>query len=138
MAYSETQKRISLDADSSLAVFTGVPGQPGAADPNSGNQFRFVKVATAASHSAALATHAANEVVIGVVQNKPQYVGSAAEICIEGATQLQVGTGGLTAGQIVKSDANGQGVAGTPGTDAALAVVLIPAVAGALATVLLV
>ena len=58
MAYDEAIRSISLDADSSIAVYTGVPGLPGSADPNGGKQYRFVKVTGAGT--VGLATAAAN------------------------------------------------------------------------------
>lgn len=128
MAYSESQVRISLDADSSIGIYTGVPGGPGSASPNSGMQFRFVKVTGV--HTAGLCTAATNEQPVGVLQNKPQYVGTGAEVAISGVSMIQVGSGGLTAGQIVKSDANGQGIAGTLGTDRALGIALDTAASG--------
>lgn len=134
-SYSETQKRISLNADSSVAVFTGVPGQPGAASPNSGNQFRFVKVTGV--HLAGLTTGATHELAMGVVANKPQYVNNAAEIVISGVVPVQVGTGGVTAGQAVKTDSAGQAITATVGTDVVLGIALDTAAAGSLVPVLL-
>lgn len=135
MSYSEAQRRISLDADSSIGIYTGVPGLPGSTAPNGGKQFTFVKVTGA--HIAGLCTAATNEQPIGILQNKPQVVGTAATVAIDGVSMLAVGTGGLVAGQGVKSDANGAGVTATLGTDRVLAIAIETAAAGQLAAVLL-
>lgn len=133
MAYDESLKSISLDADASIAGYTGVPGLPGSASPNSGKQFRFVKVTGA--HQAGLATAAANEQVVGVLQNKPQHVGDAATVGIFGVSLVQAG-GAVSPGP-VKSDANGQAVTATAGTDVVLGIALGSAASGSLVPVLL-
>jgi hypothetical protein len=135
MAASEKVIRISLDADASIGIYTGPPGLPGSADPNYGKAGCFVKVT--GEHTAGLCTAASNELPVGVLENKPQHVGDAASIATGGVTLIQAGTGGLTAGQAVKSDANGKGVAATVGTDRVLAVCVRSAAAGSLAMCLL-
>lgn len=135
MAYDETQVRISLDADSSIGTYTGVPGMPGSASPNYAQQFSFVKVT--GEHEAGLCTAATNEQPVGVLQNKPQYPGDAASVAISGVSLVMAGTGGLTAGQGVKSDSTGHAVTATLGTDRVLGIVLRSAAAGSLAPVLL-
>jgi hypothetical protein len=135
MAYEETLRNVSLDADSSLATYTGVPGLPGSASPNSGFQFRFVKVTGA--HQVGLATGAANEVIVGVMQNKPQATGQAATVAVRGITMLQAG-GTVAAGNIIKTDANGQGLAGTPGTDTPVGIAIGAAASGQLFPCLLI
>lgn len=134
MAYEETLRSISLDADSSLAVYTGPPGAVGSASPNSGKQFRLVKVTGA--HQVGLCTGAANEQCVGVMQNKPQVVGQAATVAIHGVSMVQAG-GGISAGNIVKTDGNGQVVAGVLGTDTALGIAIGGASSGQLVPVLL-
>jgi hypothetical protein len=134
VAYEESLRAVSLDADSSLAVYTGVPGLPGSASPNSGKQFRFVKVVGA--HQVGLCTAATNEQCIGVMQNKPQVVGQAVTVAIHGISMVQAG-GTIAAGNIVKSDANGQAVAGTLGTDNPLGIAIGSAASGQLVPVLL-
>lgn len=136
MAYEESLRSISLDADSSLAVYTGVPGTPGAAAPNWGFAFRFVKIVGA--HQVGLCTAASNEIAVGVMQNKPQVVGQAATVAIHGVSMVQAG-GTLAAGNPVKVDSTGRAVAATPGTDAALyvGVALGAAAVGGLVPVLL-
>ena len=66
MAYDETLKCISLDADASLGIYTGVPGQPGSAVPNSGMIYRFVKIT--GTHQVGLCT-AATDRTFGIMQN---------------------------------------------------------------------
>lgn len=133
MSYSETQKRISLDADASIGIYTGISGMPGSASPNYGKQFCFVKVT--GSHQAGLGT-AATDAVVGVLQNKPQHVGNASEVAISGVSLIQVGTGGLNPGDRVTSDANGKGITAASGT-AAFGIAIEAGVAGAVTPVLL-
>lgn len=121
MAYAEAQKRISLDADSSIGVYTGPPGARGTSAPYWGKQYRFVKVTGA--HQAGLSTNASNEQTIGVLQNKPQQVGDAASVAISGVSYMQSG-GTLAAGAAVKSDSTGRAVTATVGTDVVLGIAL--------------
>ena len=119
MAYDEAIRSISLDADSSVAVYTGVPGLPGSADPNGGKQYHFVKVTGAGT--VGLADTTANELPIGVLQNKPQYAGQAATVAIRGVSRAKAGAA-VTAGSAVKLDASGRVVDATLPTDAAIVV----------------
>jgi hypothetical protein len=119
VSYEEALKSISLDADASLAEWTSVPGQPGSADPNTGKMFRFVKVTGA--HQVGLAVAAANEITIGVMQNKPQVVGQAATVAISGVSNVVAG-GAVAAGDGIKVDAAGAGVKATAGTDETITV----------------
>lgn len=118
-AYEEAIRSITLDADSSLAVYTGVPGLPGSANPNGGNQYRFVKITGA--HQVGLADTTSNEIVVGVVQNKPQETGAAATVAIRGVTLVEAG-GNVSAGEAVKTNSSGKAVKATLPTDAALVV----------------
>jgi Uncharacterized conserved protein (DUF2190) len=118
MSYEESLRSITLDADASIGIYTGVPGLPGSAAPNYGKQYTFVKVTGA--HQAGLAV-AATDVIVGVLQNKPQKVGAAATVGISGVTNVISG-GPITAGNKVAPDANGKGVVdATNGTCVALA-----------------
>lgn len=128
MAYTELLRSISLESDSSIAVYTGVPGLPGSADPNGGKQYHFVKFTGA--KTAGLATAAANERVIGVLQNKPQYTGQAATVAIDGVSLVEAG-GTITAGTGVKVNASGKAVQWVAGTDDEGLCVGIAATAGA-------
>lgn len=118
MAYEEALRTITLDAAASIAEATGVPGTAGSSEPNSGKQYRFVKVTGA--HQAGLCTAAANEIPVGVLQNKPQGVAHAATVAIAGVSFVQAG-GTVAAGDPIKvKTTTGEGIAATVGTDAAL------------------
>lgn len=104
MAYEESLRSITMNADSSLAAYTGVPGTPGSASPNGGNQYRFVKVTGA--HQVGLA-NATDTTVIGVLQNKPQNAGNAATIGIRGVSKV-VSNVAITAGDRIQVAANGK------------------------------
>lgn len=114
MSYDESLKSISLNADASLAVYTGVPGLPGSADPNYGQQYRFVKVT--GLHQVGLCT-AATDDAIGVMQNKPQVTGQAATVAIFGVSNVMSGAGGISAGDLVTADANGRAVSTVTAAD---------------------
>jgi len=119
MAYEDSLRSVTLNADSTLAVYTGVPGLPGSADPNGGKQYNFVKVTGA--RQCGLATAAANEIPVGVLQNKPQYTGQAATVGLRGISKVEAG-GNVSAGNAIKIKATGQGVAATLPADVALVV----------------
>jgi len=106
MAYEESLRSISLDADASLAGYTGVPGTPGSAEPNYGKQYTFVKITGA--HQVGLAVAAADPVV-GVLQNKPQRVGQAATVGIRGVTNV-IASAAINAGDKVGTTATGTAV----------------------------
>lgn len=107
MAYEESLRSISLNSDASLAVYTGVPSAPGSPTPHYGMQYRFVKVTGA--RQCGLATAAA-DVVVGVMQNKPQVTGQAATVAIHGVSMVMSGAA-VTAGATVTTDATGRAVA---------------------------
>lgn len=109
--YEEALKSISLDADPSLGIYTGVPGLPGSASPNYGKMFHFVKVT--GKHQVGLAT-AATDGVVGILQNKPQQAGGAATVGIFGVSQVICG-GTINAGDLVAPDNQGRAV--TDGTN---------------------
>lgn len=106
MSYEETLKSITLEADASLGIYTGVPGQPGSAVPNAGMLFRFVKITGA--HQVGLCT-AATDPVFGVLQNKPQKPGAASTVGIFGITNLIAGAA-VSAGAYVAPDSVGRAV----------------------------
>ena len=128
MAYDEAIRSITLDSDSTLAVYTGVPGLPGSADPNGGKQYCFVKVVGA--NTCGLAVGAANEIPIGVMQNKPQNTGMAATVAIRGVSKTIAGAA-VTAGDPVKLDNAGRVVTATLPTDGTKVVGIALAAAGA-------
>lgn len=119
MAYDEAIRSITLEADSSIAGYTGVPGLPGSADPNGGKQYVFVKVTGA--NTVGLADTTANELPIGVLQNKPQSAGSAATVAIRGVSKAIAGAQ-ISAVGPVKLDSSGRVVTATLPADAAVVV----------------
>ena len=88
MAYEEKIVAITLEANAGLATYTGVPGQPGSADPNGGHQYKFVIVD---AEGRARPSNNNDTPVIGVLQNKPQYAGSAATVAIAGVSKVIAG-----------------------------------------------
>lgn len=105
-SYEESIRSITLDADATLALYTGVPGLPGSTDPNGGNQYRFVVVSGA--HTCGLADNT-DTLIAGVVQNKPQVTGAAATVAIRGISLVQAGAE-ITAGAAIVVDTDGKGV----------------------------
>lgn len=103
MAYEESLRSITLNADSSIGIYTGVPGQPGSPDPHGAKQYHFVKVTGV--HQCGLA--AATGDVVGVLQNKPQGAGQAATVGFQGVSKV-VSDVPLTAGDPVYVSADGQ------------------------------
>lgn len=114
MAYEESLRSVSLLADSSLAVYTGVPLLAGSPDPNYGHQYTFVKITGVGT--VGLATTKASDLAIGVMQNKPQATGAAATVAIRGFSKVMAGAA-ITAGAAVTCDSTGRAITGTPGTD---------------------
>lgn len=131
MAYDESLKSVSYDADASLAVWTSVPGQPGsAASPNhGGKQYHFVKIT--GNHTVGLAD-ADDTNVVGVLQNKPQVTGQAATVAIGGVSRV-IADVALTAGDKVKVSADGQ--AAKAGSGPSVGTVVLGAGAGEIASV---
>jgi hypothetical protein len=106
MSYEESLVSITLDADSSVGVYTGVAGTPGAASNNAGLQYRFVKLVSA--HTVGLVT-ANTQKSVGVLQNKPQGTGHAATVGIFGVSNVEAGAA-VAAGATVCSDTVGRAV----------------------------
>jgi hypothetical protein len=129
--YEESIRSITLDASASLAEYTGVPGLPGSANPNNGNQYRFVRVSGA--HRCSLAE--TGDLVVGVLQNKPQVTGAAATVAIRGISLVEAG-GSIDAGDAIGVDNDGKGVVAGDG-EAVLGVAVGGAAAGQLVPVLL-
>jgi hypothetical protein len=107
--YEEAVQSISLDADASIGIYTGVPGLPGSASPNGGMQYRFVKITGV--HQAGLATAAADPVV-GVLRNKPQHTGDPATVGVRGVVLLTAGAA-ISAGMALCSNSTGEAVQDT-------------------------
>ncbi len=129
MAYEETLRSITLLADSSIGIFTGPPGVPGSLTPNSGKQFRWVKVTGAGA--AGLCSTGATEHAIGVLQNKPQGVGDASAIGVRGISMVECG-GTVAAGDSLKLDTSSRVVTGVYGTDNIRAVAILAGAVGQL------
>lgn len=129
MAYEEALRSITLEADASIGVFTGPPGMPGSLSPNSGKQFRFVKVT--GPNQVGQATGVATEAPAGVLQNKPQAVGDAATVGIQGVSMCEAG-GTVTAGDGLKVDATGRPITAVIGTDKLVGIALLSGAVGQL------
>lgn len=109
MSYEEILTSLTLVADASLAQYTGVPGIPGSANPNYGKQYRFVKVTGA--NQCGLAT-AGTDMVVGVMQNKPQVTGQAATVAVAGVSNVMAGAA-FSAGDKVTVDNQGRAIKAT-------------------------
>lgn len=135
MAVFQNLESITLLADSSIGIYTGVPGQPGSPDPHYGKQYCAVKVTGAMT--AGLAVTKATDNVVGVLQNKPQGTGHAATVAIHGVTQMQAGDA-ITAAGPVAFDTTGRAIPYTGTGDQKIGVALSTvAAADQLVTVLL-
>ena len=107
MAYEESLRSITLNADNTLAVYTGVPGAIGSPNPNYGKQYRFVRLVGA--RKVGLATDPATQIAVGVLQSKPQVEGQEATVALSGVTNVLSG-GPLAAGNWVTFDSTGRAV----------------------------
>jgi hypothetical protein len=132
MAYEESLRSISLNADATLGIYTGVPGQPGSPDPHGGKQYHFVKITGV--HQVGLAD-ADDTNVVGVLQNKPQGTGQAATVGYHGVSKV-VSDAAITAGAAIKVSADGQAAASGAGPTVGIAL-STTANAGELVNVLL-
>jgi len=133
MAVEEALYSISLAADASIGIYTGVPGQPGSPQPNSGMQYRFVKVT--GKLQAGLSTDS-SDTQIGVLQSKPQQPGAAATIGVWGITLLTAGAA-VNPGDLVTADSQGRGIKATVDGEEAAVALTASANAGELISVLL-
>lgn len=86
MAYEENLRSLTLNADSSVGLYTGVPGVAGSTQPNNGFQYRFVKFTGA--HQVGLVS-AVTDVPVGVLQNKPQGTGHACTVGYQGVSKVR-------------------------------------------------
>lgn len=111
MAYDEALRTITLNADATLAVFTGAPGLPGSANGVNvaGNQYRAV-IVTGARQAGLSNANATTGKVVGILQNKPQAAGkgNAATIGFSGISKVKVSTN-INAGQTVFANTDGTG-----------------------------
>jgi len=118
MAKQEALTNITLEAGGDLSA----------------GQYRFVNVA--ADGQVDLVASAGTD-AIGVLQNDPDAAGVAATVAIMGVSKVVIGTGGLTAGNRVQSDASGEAIAAATG-DVVLGRAITGGAAGELASVLLI
>lgn len=107
--YEENLKSFSADADASVGIWSGVPGQPGSASPNSVMQYRCVKIT--GKNQVGLATGLGDNVV-GILQNKPQKPGAPCTVAHIGISHGVAGAA-ISAGAEVVPDATGRFVPGT-------------------------
>ena len=115
MSYDESLRSITLVADASLAVFTGVSGIGAGGGPstasNAGKIYRFVKVTGTKQAGLAVAD---TDTVVGVMQSKPQQTGAAATIGIRGVSNVisgaSTGVDAIAAGNKVTSDDEGRAI----------------------------
>lgn len=127
MSYEESLRSVSFNADSSLAVYTGVPNQPGSPKPHYGNIYRFVKITGANQVGRANTAAGTAGDIVGVMQNKPQVVGEAATVAIRGISNLLSG-GAIAAGDHIGADSEGRAVKAAGGANI-LAIAVAPATA---------
>lgn len=95
MAYKENQTCITLEAGADLSA----------------KQFFFVSVAA----DGQVDPTGDGLLADGVLLNDPAAAGRAAEVCIGGITRVECGTVGVTAGDDIASDANGNAVTAATG-----------------------
>jgi len=95
MAYEQTLRTIGAPASADLSAA----------------QFCFVVV----NSSGQLALPAAGGEAEGILQDKPNGAGVYGEVGILGISKLVVGTAGVTAGDLLATDANGKAVTATTG-----------------------
>lgn len=89
-----------------------IPGLKAGADLST-KQYYFVKLN---ADNQVIVCAAATDVPIGVLQNKPDASGKAAEVCAIGVTKVN-SDAALTAGNLIGPAADGQADAKTAGTD---------------------
>jgi hypothetical protein len=95
MAYEQTLRTISAPASTDLSA----------------SQFCFVAV----NSSGQLVLPSAGGDAEGILQDKPNAAGVAGEVGILGVSKLVVGTGGVTAGDLLATDVNGKAVTAATG-----------------------
>jgi len=118
MAYEENVRSRSLDADSSVGIYSGVPGMPGSLVPNGAKQYCLLR--NTGKHQCGLMTAASQAAdFVGVLQNKPQGPGHAATVGYEGVTKVIAGES-FSAGALLTADAQGRAVVATTGQVAVL------------------
>lgn len=89
-----------------------IPGLKAGADLST-HLYKFVKLN---ADNQVIICAAATDIPIGVLQNKPDASGKAAEVCCIGVTKVN-SDAALTAGNLIGTAADGQADAKTAGTD---------------------
>ena len=95
MAFEQTLRTIAAPASTDLSA----------------SQFCFVVV----NSSGQLALPSAGGEADGILQDKPNAQGVQAELAVLGVSKVVVGTGGVTAGDLLAADASGKAVTATSG-----------------------
>jgi len=107
---------------------------PAAGDLSSAGIYRWGVVNT--SGQVAVVSSAGGD-ADGVIQNSPAAAGRATSLAVYGVAKTYVGTGGVTAGDKVQSDANGASIAGVTSADHVLGKALATGAAGSIVPVLI-
>lgn len=97
----------------------------------SAKQFYLVDVS---GDNTVIVASSAGQAVLGVLQNAPES-GQAANVRVYGVSKVVVGTGDITAGDLVQTDASGTAIAAASG-DYSIGICLVGASAGENATIL--
>jgi len=95
MAYEQTLRTIGVPASADLSA----------------SQFCFMTV----NSSGQLALPSAGGDADGILQDKPNAAAVEGELAVLGISKLVVGTAGVTAGDLLATDANGKAVTATTG-----------------------
>ena len=95
MAYEQTLRTIGVPASADLSA----------------SQFCFMVV----NSSGQLALPSAGGDADGILQDKPNAAAVEGELAVLGVSKLVVGTAGVTAGDLLATDANGKAVTATTG-----------------------
>ena len=98
--------------------YISVPGLKADADL-SASQFDFVKLNASADFQIDAISAAADD-ILGVLQNKPEASGQAADVAILGTCKVRAG-GSITRGNKIKVTADGEALAATEITDGSAA-----------------
>lgn len=126
MAFEEGLKNLNFIAgDDTVGTYSGVPGKPGSVSPHPA-QFRAVKLGGTGDRGVVLADAADSSgiTIIGVLGNKPQAVGEACTVGVQGISPVLAGTGGVSARDPLKVEDGGAFVTATLPADAAAVVAI--------------
>ena len=131
---SQTVAAADYSSSASLYGMT-TAGLGGTGAVGGSGQYLFVALSASVARTSVLAS-VAGQKVYGVLQNKPK-AGEAADVVIFGITKVVTGTGGVTLGVEVTTDANGAAVVWTTGSaKRAVGVALETVAAAGVATIM--